>query len=164
MRKADVIDEGLIAEANNVLGVLHPGLRLDVFAEHVNRRDPDDPRTVERINLVAPYATTTIRLCKAGDTLAGPLGPITYGATTHKAIAQLYRFTQGLTRVPMAWWRYRVGHEDVAAAVLESSYLLDPSTFACVLCGKNTPTLDWWSGREGQGPCCTFGACRAAGR
>lgn len=158
----DVIDDAKIAEANAILATFVDHLQFVPMGMAVNNRDPDDHRWKTMIHVRCPYHTAQVRLTPNGNNIRSLNAGIHYGGTVHEAIAHLYRFTQDMTRAPLAWWEYRVGRIVTLDAVRASSYL-ECSMTNCVLCNTGRATCDWWPEKDRQGPCCTFGACQAKG-
>jgi hypothetical protein len=99
-----------------------------------------------------------LRLDVTGSRAVLPLGAGRFGGTNHEVIGQLVRFGANLTRRPLAWWERVVGYREAIEAVKTTSYL-DGYKTACILCGAGGASLDWWSDRGRQGPCCFYGRC-----
>lgn len=90
------------------------------------------------------------------------------GGTRCTALAQLVRWCQGKTCLPLSTWRYWTGKSvamgseraDELLSTLESAGY--PVTVNCVLCRQPiSGPLDWWSLNKVVGPCCGMSSgCR----
>jgi hypothetical protein len=98
------------------------------------------------------------QLDPTGSHIVLPKTALRFGGMNEDAIAQLLRFSANLTRRPLAWWERVVLYREPIEVLKTTSYP-DPYKTACVLCGAQGASLDWWSDKIRQGPCCFYGRC-----
>jgi hypothetical protein len=93
-----------------------------------------------------------------------------HGGTCTQALAQLVRWLQNKTVLPLSSWKYWTGESvalgqqrraEIVPILQEAGY---PEIVNCVLCNKPTEGLDWWHLNKVVGPCCGMSrGCRQKG-
>jgi len=153
-----VIDLDRLAKANQVLATFQPG----IFLVLKNNRIAASWETASRKKV-----KTVTKVIQQKQRGLYPETEMYCDGTAACSIMQLVRWVRHKPvhsfETWVVWWTYRPDrsagrsrNKKLFRALVEADW---PTEVKCVVCGEKPHGIDWWSGDDKSGPCCSMGRC-----